>query len=80
MVVLKKCEHELSYILTELVNMGLRESCFRYCWKDVTVVHAFKNAGERSMAKNYPPVSLLYVVSKVYEKLINKKLVDHLEK
>ena len=44
------------------------------------MVHAFKNAGERSMAKNYPPVSLLYVVSKVYEKLINKKLVDHLEK
>ena len=79
-MVLKKCEHEPSYILADLVNMGLGESCFRYCWKNVSVVHAFKNVGERSVTKNYPPVSLLYVFSKVYEKLINNKLVAHHEK
>ena len=32
------------------------------------------------MAKNYCPVSLLSVVSKVFEKLVNKRIVDHLEK
>ena len=39
----------------------------------------FKNVGERSTAKNYRPVSLLSVVSKVFEKLVNNRIVDHLE-
>ena len=33
-----------------------------------------------STAKNYIPVSLLSVVSKVFEKLVNNRIVDHLEK
>ena len=40
----------------------------------------FKNVGERSTAKNYHPVGLLSVVSKVYEKLANDRIVDNLEK
>ena len=36
--------------------------------------------GERSTAKNYCPVSLLSVVSKVFEKRVNNRIVDHLEK
>ena len=36
--------------------------------------------GERSTAKNYRPVSLLFVVSKVFKKLVNNRIVDHLEK
>ena len=67
-VVLKNCEPKLSYILAELFNMCLKESCFTDCWKVSLVVPAFKNLGERSAAKNYHPVSLLSVVSKVFEK------------
>ena len=33
-----------------------------------------------STAKNYIPVSLLSVVSKVFEKLVNNRIVNHLEK
>ena len=44
------------------------------------MVPVFKNVGERSTAKNYRPVSLLSVVSKVFEKLVNNRIVDHLEK
>ena len=44
------------------------------------MVPVFKNVRENSTAKNYRPVSLLSVVSKVIEKLVNKKIVDHLEK
>ena len=79
-VVLKNCEPELSYILAKLFNMCLRESCFPDCWKVSLVVPVFKNIGERSTAKNYCPVSLLSVVSKVLEKLVNNRIVDHLEK
>ena len=79
-VVLKNCEPELSYILAELFNKCLKESCFPDCWKVSSVVPVFKNVGERSTAKNYRPVSLLSVVSKVFEKLVNNRIVDHLEK
>ena len=79
-VVLKNCEPELSYILAELFNKFLKESCFPDCWKVSSVVPVFKNVGERSTAKNYRLVSLLSVVSKVFEKLGNNRIVDHLEK
>ena len=79
-VFLKNCEPELSYILAELFNKCLKESCFPDCWKVSSVVPVFKNVGESSTAKNYHPVSLLSVVSKVFEKLVNNRIVDHLEK
>ena len=79
-VVLKNCEPELSYILAELFNKSLKESCFQDCWKVSLVVPVFKNAGEWSTAKNYRPVSLFLVVSKVFEKLANNRIIDHLEK
>ena len=42
------------------------------------MVPVFKNVGET--AKNYHPVSLFSVVSKVFEILVNNRIVDHLEK
>ena len=69
-VVLKNCEPELSYILAELFNK---------CWLVSSVVLAFMNVEERSTG-NYHPVSLLSVVSKVFEKLVNNRNDDQLEK
>ena len=79
-VVRKNCESELSYILAELFNKCLKESCFPDCWKVSSVVPVFKNVVERSTAKNYRPVSLLSVVIKVFKKLVNNRIVGHLEK
>ena len=79
-VALKNCEQELSYILAELFNKCLNESCFPDCWKVSSVVPVFKNVGERSTVKNYHPVILLSVVNKVFEKFVNERIVDHLEK
>ena len=80
MVVLKNCEPELSYILAELFNMCLKESCFQDYSKVLLVVSVFKNVGKRSTAKNYSPVSLLSVISKVFEKLVSNRIVDQPEK
>ena len=66
-VVLKNCEPELSYILAELFNKCLKESCFPDCRKVLLVFPVFKNVAERSTTKNYRPVSLLSVFSKVFE-------------
>ena len=79
-VVLKNCEPELCYILAKLFNKCLKESCVPDCWKVSSVVPVFMNVGERSTAKNYCPVILLSVVSKIFEKLRNNRIADHLEK
>ena len=52
-LVLKNCEPELSYILAELFNVCLEESCFPDYWKVSLVVPILRNIGERSIAKNY---------------------------
>ena len=44
-VILKNCEPELSYILSEFFNMYLKMSCFPDCWKVSSVVPVFKNVG-----------------------------------
>ena len=67
-VVLKNCE------------MCLKESCFPDCLKVSLVAPVFKNVRESSTAKNYCSVSLLSMVSKVFEKLVNNTIVDHLDK
>ena len=79
-VVLKNYEPELSYILTELFNKYLKEYCFPDCWKVSFVVPVFKNVEERCTARNCRPTSLLSVVNKVFEKLLNNRIVDHLKK
>ena len=62
-----------------LILMTLKESCFPDCREVSSVVPVFKNISERSRAKKYRPVSLPSVVSKVIEKLVNNRIVDHLE-
>ena len=77
-VVLKNSDPELLYVIAELFNNCLKESCFPDCWKVSSVVSVFKIVGERSTAKNYRPVRLLPVVSKVFQKLVNNRIADHL--
>ena len=80
MVVVRNYEPKLSYMLAELLNKFRKQSCFPDSWKLSSLVPVFKNVGERSIAKNYDPVSVLFVVSKVLEKLVNNTIVDHLER
>ena len=67
-------------VLAELFNMCLKEPCFPDGCKVSLMVPVFKNVGERSAAKSYCPISLLSVISKVFEKLSSNRIVDHLKK
>ena len=44
------------------------------------MVTVFKNVGERSTAKTYHLASLISVISKVFEKIVNNRIVDQLKK
>ena len=78
MTVPKNPEPELSYVLAELFNKCLKESCFPDCWKVSLVVPVFKNVGESSTSKNFCPASLYSVVSIGFEKLLSNRIVDQL--
>ena len=67
-------------MLAELFNMCLKDSSFLDCWKISLVVPVFKIVGKRSTAINYCPLRLLSVVTKVFAKLVNNIIVDHIEK
>ena len=75
-MVLKNCELN-TYILAELFDKSLKESFFLDCLKVSSVVPVFRNVGA---AKNYHPVSLLSVINKAFENLVNNRIVDYLEK
>ena len=77
---LKKCHQPaLSNTPAKLFSKCLKESCFPDCWKVLLVAPVFNNVEERSTTKNSYPVSFLSVVSKVFEKLVNNRIVDHLD-
>ena len=59
--------------------MCLKESHFLVFWRSHWWFLYLRMLGERSTANNCCPVSLLSVVSKVLEKLLNNMRVDHLE-
>ena len=44
------------------------------------MVPVLKNVRERFTAKNYRPVSILSVASKIFEKFVSNRIVDHLKK
>ena len=77
-LVLKKCEPDFCDVLAEHFNNRLKDSCFTDFSSVVPVFS--RSIGESFTAKNYRPTSLLSVVSKVFEKLVIDRIVDHLEK
>ena len=59
--------------------MSLDEYRFPDCWKASSVAPVFQDVEERYTTKNYHLVSLLCDDSKIFDKIVNNNLVDHLE-
>ena len=73
------CSPELCPILAKLYNKCLDESCFPSCWKSSLVVPVFKNDRERSDSGKYCPISLLPIITKIFESFINDSLTKHVD-
>ena len=76
-VILKNCEPELSYILTEFFNKCLKVSCFPNCWK---VSSLYLRIFSKGLQLKTTALLVFFLWFKVFEKLVNNRIVDHLAK
>ena len=78
-VLLQNCAAELSPVFVELFKNCFKEKTWPKLWKTGRVIPVHKK-GLRSEVKNYRPVTLLSVISKVMERIIADQVKEHLLK
>jgi hypothetical protein len=66
-------------LITYLANLCFRHGTFPNSLKQAIVTPVFKS-GNRSIASDYRPISVLPAISKILEKLINTRLINYLNK
>ena len=64
--------------LTEIFKKSLQEGTVPNDWKLANIVPLHKK-GSKSSPENYRPISLTSVVSKIMEKLVRDKIMEHME-
>ena len=67
----------LKYPLCKLFNLSLEKATYPSQWKRANVTPVFKS-NNSSDVKNYRPISLLSVISKVMERCVYKHIHNHL--
>ena len=67
----------ISPILSSLINKSVLDGCFPNCLKIARVVPIFKG-GAKCNVGNYRPISVLPVLSKVFERVMYKRLYRYL--
>lgn len=75
-VFIKSSGESLIKPLTRLYNISLASSKFPNMWKVANVLPLYKK-GEKTSPNNYRPVSLLCILSKIFEKIVFKHLYNH---
>lgn len=76
---LKKEKRMFSLKLAPLINESLSAGIFPRALKMARVIPIHKKGDKRNL-NNYRPISLLPVLSKVFEKVLNKQITEHLDK
>ena len=76
---LKDTKYTISNILTKLVNLGYKQSKFPNCMKKA-IVRALHKKDTTEDPMNYRPLSILSVLSKVFERSATDQLISYLEK
>ena len=65
--------------ITLQFNEGICSSKYAESFKLVNITHSFKQ-GSRNLKDNYRPISILAIISKLFEKFICKQLSNHFDK
>ncbi|KAL7634036.1 UNVERIFIED_CONTAM: hypothetical protein RMT77_015361 [Armadillidium vulgare] len=75
--VLKTCASELAPCLGKLFRLCRSTSTFPSCWKR-SLIQPVPKKGDLSQPSNYSPISLTSVLSKVFESILKRKILKHL--
>ena len=76
-IVLRNCASVLAPCLVKLFQLCLSTSTFPSCWK-FAYIQPVPKKGDRSNPSNYRPIALISCLSKVFESILNKKILKHL--
>ena len=77
-VPLKKVSNILAPVISSLVSTSLQQGIFPHKLKIAKVIPLHKS-GSRAEVSNYRPISLLSCFSKIYEKIMQARLLNHLK-
>jgi hypothetical protein len=76
---LKKFKMHLCAPITAFINRSLQQGVFPDCLKIAKVTPIYKS-GKKSDINNYRPISVLTSTSKIFETIILKRMLNHLNK
>lgn len=74
----KECKNELKSVLCKLINQSLLCGKFPNALKIARVSPMYK-AGNKEDPNNYRPISVLPILSKLFERIVNNQLMEYLE-
>ena len=75
--VIKLIAPDIVPAVTHIMNLSIRDACFPTSWKRAKVVPLLKK-GDAMDPKNYRPVALLPIFSKILERAIFQQLINYL--
>lgn len=76
---LKQARHIIIPPLVKLLNMCIEQGKFPKVFKKA-IIHPIHKGGDRCRVNNYRPISVLPALSKIFEKILNIRLVKYLNK
>ena len=76
--VLKRIRRKVSHVLCHIFNLSSRTGIFPDCFK-LARVTPIPKGGDSTNAGNYRPISVLPILSKIFEKVVYKQLYTYFE-
>lgn len=65
--------------LEHIINSAIKLKCFPNTWKAAVVIPVPKPAKPKNLVNSYRPISLLSGLSKIYERILLKQILNHAE-
>lgn len=75
--VIKSVIYIISPVLCNVINLSMSRGIFPDSLKIAKIVPIFKH-GDRTYLENYRPISILPLLSKIFEKVIHKRMIHYL--
>ena len=74
---LQELVDHVSVPISKILNRSLKDKMLPADWKTAVISPIFKK-GNRNIAANYRPISLMSIICKIMESFVKKAIIDHL--